>query len=258
MLIGDLTQTIAEMVMRSVDGSTAQWPIKPWAWHGYTGWEMAGVRWGKRPDGTIVQVHGAWAQTYCEEVDIIGYNVSRVDIALDIWHEKPQSEVITLHKVAALASREGRAERPYKVAYVNGFGDGDTLYLGSRSSETYVRIYDKEAESNGAEEYKRCVRYEVECKGDTAAAALERCRSGRYHSRSIAETVLWYLRRRGVDVRIDDLVPGQPRPNADTPRPNVDATLAWFRNQVRPSVVRALRAVDRESILEALGLTESP
>mgnify|MGYP000508750662 CR=1 FL=1 len=32
--------------------------------------------------------------------------------------------------------------------------------------------------------------------------------------------------------------------------------LAWLRQQVRPSVIRALRAVDLESILDALGLSE--
>lgn len=251
-----LAQTIGELVLRNTTESTAHWPTEPWAWHGYVGWQQAGIRWGIRPDSTIVQATGAWAHEYCTQLDIIGRNVSRLDLCVDIWAEIDPDALIAEHKDASLAHRETLDSRPYKVALVNGFGGGDTLYLGSRQSETFVRIYNKEKEQDGKPEYKGVTRYEVEYKGDAAGAALERCRARRYDSASCALEVLGVLRRRGVELHLGELVPRDARPDADKPRPAIDATLAWFRQQVAPSVARALRVVDRADILQALGLDE--
>lgn len=252
----DLERAIVKMVMRATGDGTAFWPVEVWAWHGYIGHQIGRVRWGKRPDGMILQVTSDWSQLYLEEVGVTGHNVSRLDIKLDVWHDWDGDMVVSRHKDEALAGRKRINGRPYRVALVNGFGGGDTLYAGSRSSDVYVRVYNKEKESIDNERYKNAVRFECELKDEPARETLERIRRSGYSQAGIAREVAYFCGRRGVDIPVDTGNDGQIRRNATTPRPDAIRKLEWLRTQVSPSVKELMRIFDRCDILEALGLTE--
>ena len=87
-----------------------------------------------------------------------GAHVSRLDIAIDVPETWDAEEIKKAwkEKKAVCRARKG------------GLFDGDdgwTFYAGSRSSEKYLRIYDKQAQTSGD---KPWTRIELECKGGFA------------------------------------------------------------------------------------------
>lgn len=91
-----------------------------------------------------------------------GLNVTRVDVAIDV-----KGAGVTVPQFAE-AYRKGHTGRKYVNSYVEGT-TGSTFYIGSRTSEKMVRIYDKAAESGKEGDW---IRFELECKGDSAIGAL--------------------------------------------------------------------------------------
>lgn len=249
-----LTDSMYAWACKYLRGGRAANPLLTWAWQGYIGWQVGSLCWGERVDGFIVRVSGDLAAAYWQDERPIGHNISRIDLCVDIWHGTGLDDIIALHKDTALEERARRPGRPYKVAHVNSFGNGDTLYLGSRASEIYVRIYNKERESDGEERYNGCIRYEVEFKDDTANETVYRGGARLRSARGIAQAVAGVLVGRGVvlpsDVLLSPSVAHIAR-RVDTPD---EAKLEWLRRGVAPSVKHLLNSVGRDAILDALGL----
>lgn len=94
--------------------------------------------------------------------------VTRIDLALDlfdsgghvldIFHAWKCNQVATTARTVTIFSREGVTE-----------DKGATVYIGSRSSEKYTRIYDKGKEQNTDLDW---IRIEIELKGDRAVLAV--------------------------------------------------------------------------------------
>lgn len=87
---------------------------------------------------------------------------TRLDLCLDV-HDTG----LLAYVVADLAEKQLIDARSKKVTVVRNIpaGTGVTTYLGARSSPTYVRIYDKNAESKGR---VPVTRFELECKAEIA------------------------------------------------------------------------------------------
>lgn len=98
-----------------------------------------------------------------------GLNVTRLDFAVDVrgWGARPEDL-----KTAFDAGRGITAAQ--SATFVDGRkrsgeSTGSTLYLGSRSSEKFMRVYDKAAQMGVDGDW---IRVELELKGDAARAAL--------------------------------------------------------------------------------------
>jgi len=87
-----------------------------------------------------------------------GFRCSRIDIALDFQSKAPFEELHDEFEDGKVLCKARRA-RFIKEA------EGRTVYVGSRHSEKYLRIYDKGAEQNTNELWTRV---ELECKGEYA------------------------------------------------------------------------------------------
>jgi hypothetical protein len=89
--------------------------------------------------------------------------ISRLDLAVDIVGESFSGQMVK--KALEKTGNQGTA-RAYST--VEGHDGGFTLYVGSRQSERFIRIYDKGIESGqtGMDWW----RYELETKGDVARA----------------------------------------------------------------------------------------
>jgi len=88
----------------------------------------------------------------------IGGQVSRLDIAIDTdeaW------DVEDFRKAIKSGEVDTRARKAGVYDGLNGW----TVYVGSRSSEKFLRIYDKAAETKTTDPWTRI---ELECKGDFA------------------------------------------------------------------------------------------
>lgn len=245
---------IIDWARRKSSARGARESVKPWAWQGYTGWSVGSFCFGERPDGTIVRVSSVLAHDYVTEGLPIGHNVSRLDICLDIWGVKDIDTVIALHKDEAITYRSSLHSRPFDVRLQETYGKGDTLYLGSRTSGVYLRIYNKAKEQEGNDYYDECIRYEAEIKDERARKVLDRYRDAGYRSISLTENLLGFLERRGIHLTSIHggsavYIDASPRSRGD-----IDASLAWLRDQVSPTVRRLLKLGYRGDIIEALGL----
>lgn len=227
---------------------------KPWAWQGYVGWQVGQVCVGERLDGCIVRLVGKAAHDWAKAKLPAGHNITRLDIALTVWGVYDQSTQIALHSEQAERYRKTLQNRPFRVRLIDGKGDGDTLYCGSRSSELWLRIYDKERAPNGGNEYKTALRYECECKEQLAHRAYQGCVSGGYSAASCLSVLTGLLARRGVSpVAIGSVLQKYIGPSI-LPISSLESSLSWLEKQVKPTVARLMREGYEQEVLEALGL----
>ncbi len=171
---------------------------RPWAWLGFHGWVQGGVRWGHRPGLALAMVSGAAADHYCHLVATEGAHVSRLDVCADVSFARDTPGLAGSMALAAAAAREsGALQAKTRIALIDGFGSGDTFYLGSRKSGLFLRVYDKYRES-GDEAYKWVWRFELEVKDARAALILAEIRKAEDWGRACRDVVANYLRAHGL------------------------------------------------------------
>lgn len=239
----------------SVASSEGEVPtFKPWAWLGYYGETCGNVSYGAGSQGTILQASG-WAADNLQGMAVPFDGAPRVDVQVTVWLGRDTPGYAAGFSLASLEAREGAHGGKWAVKLIQGFGAGDTLYLGSRQSNAFVRIYDKWRESGMKDEYRHAWRFEVELKNEAAKEVWTGAHSAKQSPETIAGWVRWYLARWGVQLpaTVSSVLAASPeRPNRETDN---ERRLAWLHNQVRPSIEKMLAAgVPIERVLGALGL----
>lgn len=225
----------------------------PWAWRGYVGAAAGSAAWGIREDGAILQMSGQ-AAAWGALLDLPYTGVPRLDVQCTVWGQAQPGGIPRTAAVASDRARQGVAHRPWDVRLQDGFGGGDTCYIGSRSSAWFVRIYDKEKES-GEAQYAGAVRYEVETHDEHAAAVYRAHTHRPLVGASAAAAVRGYLAHRGVaallPVSVGYTAPARlPRETTPTER-----TLGWLGEGVAPTVARLIGAgLTRDQLCGILGL----
>jgi hypothetical protein len=163
---------------------------------------------------------------------LLTLRVSRLDIALDIDSD-----------VYELAAQPVRDETLHTTArhwseIISGRG-GRTVYIGSRTSERFMRVYDKQAEAGLAQP---CTRFELELKGDTA----KRCARQLLASNSKAEVICaWLADYAAFDFPAwyEAIGEAMHLPIEHGKRADTD-TRKWLMSAVVPSIVRLIREGD--------------
>lgn len=124
--------------------------------------------------------------------------------------------------------------------------------MGSRASDQFGRLYDKDAEQGLARIASRW-RYEVEFKADRAAKVLELLQDSRERGKMYLGIVRGYFEPRGV--KLPPLADEQEiKVEVIAPPRTVDTQLAWLRFQVAPIVGKLRRMGLEASVIEALRL----
>jgi hypothetical protein len=143
------------------------------------------------------------------------------------------------------------------------------VYIGSRASDVFVRIYDKFEESK-QEEYKDCVRFEVEIKGRASKQLWKHMYESGAGVGYLVKLLVDVLRERGIDLGIGSF-DHIPTITLKKERTSVESTLAWLYRSVGPAVGRlvpeygwiapfsvlfdrALTIFDQRRIMSALAL----
>lgn len=221
-----------------------------WQWMGYEGMSIAGLTWGHREDGDIVRCTGGLAERMFSRFCNYQGNTSRLDVAVTMSWGKPQRYLATDAYAYICSQRPEESRRTYSLI-VNSKG-GETLYVGSRSSDQFGRLYDKSAEQ-GKSPIGREWRYEVEFKKERAVRALELLQNQRDRRKMYLGLVASYFVARGVALpTIEEHTPYKIE-LADPPR-SVETQLAWLRRQVQPVVSKLQRAGLEDAVIEALHL----
>ncbi len=110
-----------------------------------------------------------------ECVGLHAQNVSRCDVTLDDWQKvitPAQLDVLTSGADDAYAlNREHLVTRAKESQFIRSKGPtgGDTWYLGGKSGEARLRVYDKARESGGEVD---AIRWELQLRGDRAKDAV--------------------------------------------------------------------------------------
>lgn len=225
---------------------------RPFSWMGYSGLQRASAAWGTRQDGQLVRVSGPEALEVLDRLPDSGWHCSRLDLCVTFWLDPPEPELAAWACGKALEAREKLpASRKRRVTLIVGCGDGDTLYIGSRKSLQFGRLYDKGAESEAAY-YAGAWRAEVEYHDEAATKVAEAVKASQDWERDVYATAATWFASRGVEIL---------RANSGTPirfvgRPRVSGDdlhrLQWLATTVAPTVERLTRSVGFDLVAQAV------
>jgi hypothetical protein len=206
---------------------------------GYDGHSTRAGFFGSRHDGSMLRVSGKLAAEVVERVTHAGVNATRIDVQFTARHDPG---LPLWGAWVAVDSHSLRGTKPgcnwAAIRHLNTFGRGDTVTVGSRQSEKYGRIYDKEMESLDPA-YAGCWRYEVEYKGAHADAALARLRSFCDIQEEAARMAYSQYQAWCVSVPRLQIVGGSA-PAAVKVETDKGRKLAWLRKQVAPTMIKLL------------------
>lgn len=218
---------------------------------GFKGYQVDSVFAGVSGTHTMYQVSGGRAHEGHKYLPV-GAGVTRIDIALTVWFEQyhPRLAEALARSAAQFTPTNGR---PPAVTLTKSYRDeGDTLAVGSRASEVYIRLYDKFAESKHSDDWAYAWRWEVELKGTTAQHVYTNYRSGIDNATGCAAIVASMCKSRGLpciglDYALASQVTSPTRAATD-----YEEKLAWLRKQVAPTLQRLKADGATDAFLAAL------
>jgi hypothetical protein len=219
--------------------------VKPWGANGYRGYRGGHVSLGNGDAGTILRLSGRGSADMGAALCRSEANITRIDLQATTRFSRDNAALARHHaQDVARDQRQGGIKRHIRLE--RSFGGGDTLYVGSRVSNYYGRVYDKYRESRD-EQYRRCWRYEVECKGDGAQQARKAVIAAADVSKASASLVAHWFGARGCSVRYRSELADELAP-VGAHHSDLDTWLTWLLQGVRPVVQRCLLYVPRETI----------
>jgi DNA relaxase NicK len=190
---------------------------------------------GDSEEWRMFQVSGCRAKDYAY-LAAFDCKATRIDLQVTISYDGANvNQIIREKHDAALAAPAKEGRRPMVKGIMQN-GAMQTVYIGSRSSEWYFRIYDKFAESS-KEEYKNCVRFEIEIKGKAAKTLWKHIQAEQKGVAWLVGLLVAQFKARGVEIegmgdwKEQDFV--QPREKS-----SVERTMSWIRRAVAPSFKR--------------------
>lgn len=221
---------------------------------GYEGTICGTVFVGESEQGAMVRVSGGMANQAAKWLKGLDCKTTRIDFQVTVWYDTEPTGIIRKYAEVAKADAIVADERTKRIIKtVEDNNDGYTLYIGSRTSDYYGRLYDKHAESHN-DAYRNALRFEVEIKGKRANQAMAALpTSKRRISPYVSSFVGEWFTARGVYVPFlyaNGIMAIEPisRETNDTAR-----RLHWLRTQVRGTVAQLRLVVDTNDILDALG-----
>lgn len=221
---------------------------------GYVGSGTKSAFYGARMDGWLFRSSGEGSNTAYRQDWPLTTKCTRIDLALTVWYAAPWPTLAVEVAEAARAARDtGAMHRSTRLCYYDGLGDGDSTYIGSRSSEQMLRVYDKGAESQEPR-YNGSWRWEIEFKGGRSQLAWRELRGHLDASQSIMETVGGWLAERGIPIGPGDCGPDCIRVIVTGGTSDDPARLDWLAKAVRPTVAGLLDRMGKAAVYSALGL----
>lgn len=226
---------------------------------GYEGYTVGGSFVGVRDRDTAAIYSGERAKVAFDRLYRSDAHVSRLDVQVSYRFNVTNNNVAQVARNSvSRANSTISSARQRNATLMEDLRGGATCYVGTRASEQFARIYNKDAES-GDKAYERVWRYEVQLKNKYATKLAEQIASKTYPAVNHALVfVKQWLSHRGVRTPWQADAELLPLPKVDGPNTQIEAKLTWLRTQVRPSLRVLLKYGLRDAILEALGLDEQP
>ena len=170
-------------------------------------------------------------------ITLPGFHATRVDLCCDLRSElfRDPLDILTAF-IAGQCATKARSANRIDNWITGGEREGCTVYIGSRESLTFMRVYDKRAQMGGGGFWTRI---EVETKGDVAGNV---CNAIAKHGviavtkesirRFIRTGVLWFDDAGGMDTDAQLIDPSEHRAGDFE---------VWIKDICLPALARALR-----------------
>lgn len=226
---------------------------------GYTCVHADGVSCGRRDDGTFVRLSGATAAEHWLQVYDLSSNVTRLDLQVtDRTTDSPSERLRAIWRRRKYRPTTGG--RPPQWKAIVGQAGIETIMIGSRASNSYLRFYDKGKESK-LPQYDRALRTEAELKAEHAlfmatwlgAQVNEQAAIAARICKIVSDCSGHSLRDLWESLLVNDETACERFPKAT--KRNVKG-YAFLSVCVRPLVQRLIGAGQLDHVLEVLGLTD--
>lgn len=223
---------------------------RPWSGSGFSGWQCGQVQISTRDVEVMVRLSGDAAARWWRKTAELSENVSRIDLQGTIIIPGDVTRRIDRHRREALRFSKKLKYVPI-VRWIQDARGGYTLYLGSRESYVFGRIYDK-WQRDQLDHFKGCVRFEAQFQRKLALNISRSLLSTSSPMPRIASHVSQFFTGRGVGLELpydDSATYCCSRPRTDDGK-----TLEWLATAVRPSILRLIDAGKGLEVFRALGL----
>jgi len=233
---------------------------RPWAFMDFSGYQLGSACWGNSRERSIVRCYGDAANMAWRQCAAHGSRISRLDIAVTFFPENRGDDLAELCADVVFQNRQnGFIRSDKKISLINGFGSGDTLYLGSRKSQVFARLYDKAAQSCGREK-RGTWRAELELKDEKALATARKLLHASSAEAMIAGMVGAHFGQHGVNLRFGSEYATELPHIYKEKDERIEKMMSWLEECVRPTCAKAVVALGADAVIAVLGLTgcESP
>jgi hypothetical protein len=236
--------------------------VTPFRLNGYLGWQAGRVRFGEREDRALIQLSGDLAEQHFRNLYGRADHITRLDLAVTVRLPRHSSQLGQDHYWQACDHHLLHPTSALPASHQDGNG-GYTCYVGDRSSDYFLRIYDKQAESiaqadlPSMERYQNAWRYELEVKGVSAPGVAERMFDSPHPSGTVRGLVHNYCVSHGITPIWNLETPEVPLPGFRR-RSDRETRLAWLERSVKPALRWLFEQGDRTEVLERLGLNDIP
>lgn len=226
---------------------------KKGGFQGYNGISCGPLFLGERPDGMLIRASGHLSKELYDSLDLTDCKATRVDVQATIEFPSYKANVAELlgDTRQAAARAAGQKMKP-KQHLDMGYGDGDTLYIGSRSSPRFGRVYDKMKQADDGS-FLNCWRFELEYKRLMAPKIIQVLAGEREVENAILDILEGQFMDWGLPLGIS-AAPLVVAGSIGRRQPDTDRSMTWLRNQVAPTVERLLGTIAPHEIMTALGL----
>lgn len=180
----------------------------------------------------IWSVHGVSPKQLLNTLQDFNGRISRIDFAIDVKGLDLNPQDLSFLKNTA---NKGHGRTPSRSLVTSDSG-GATHYVGSRSSEKFLRIYNKAAQLGLSDKWTRV---ELEMKGETAHAVG-------WQSGFLSEAEFFSMCAAMIKSVFDCENPTWQQALSgagnvfDVPKQDKKDTMAWLISQVAPSVARVI------------------
>lgn len=225
--------------------------LQEWKSFGYHGYDVGGIRWGRRAQDDLVTLKGDQACDKWLKVAAVASTCSRIDLATTI---RTRYHNVNLAAECYKTIQEIATDLPIIRNYsiITSLLGGDTLYVGKRASREFGRLYDKSLQSNDPH-WANCWRYEVEIKKPLAWEVLSRLIA----AESVGDFISSYVHKWFSDRLIEPAWNPTILMNAIEIRrekTHDERALDWLARSVAPTVARLVERGKAEMVLKALGI----
>ncbi len=224
--------------------------LREWHWRGYSGLTAGGSAVGARDDGAIVRLSGDAAALAWRALSVARCHITRLDLAVTIQLKYDLPKILA-NNYADLRELIDAGLYSRRVSYVSDSDGGDTLYVGRRTGEVFLRLYDKTRESGYA--YPPASwRWEVELKRSKAQQAWDDLLRSADQESYVTAAVWDAYKTRGLTPCWDR---GTAVVTRSVPAPVYDAerTYAWLMTTVAPAIDRLQEWYDLAQLEAACG-----